>query len=188
MKQPRFYAGYTGPLRAELNLAAATASLDGAGDLILSTEAAGQIPVASTASKGAGAAASTIASSYYVFAINTGNANGPGLYPGRPNIVFDTAVTVSSTPAGVTGSIVSPNNPNGAPIALPVGSLHVNHDTIKVVVPLNLLPAGSLSPSQWRVTAFARNNPPAADFQSIASFAPDFTMFQVSKSPRALIL
>lgn len=195
--QAHFYSFYTGPKRPELNGISASAQVFGNlakdGNLILSGTVAAPIIQHPT---------SPAQWSVYVFGIDRGGADERGPYPGRPNIRFDTVVVAAIRNNGVSAyyqlSDPSTNQPGTLPApattpatlgngihTLSSSNVTIRGNTITITVPLlsstgsNLLTSSGKAIDQWNVNFFTRNPVQKANFQSIASFTPEFTDFQV---------
>ncbi len=173
-KAPHFYQHYTGPQRADLNGIRATGYLSGS-TLVLSGTVAGPISAhPATASE----------SSIYTFAIDRGGSPKQGPFPGRNLIRFDSEVVVSLQPGHLTAfvSVNDPvsNTPTKPPKSLPSSSVAIAGSTVTVRVPLSLLPSTGKAYDQWNVNFFTRNPNQKQNFQSVASFTPEFTEFQVA--------
>ncbi|MDR3634709.1 MAG: hypothetical protein P4L84_12970 [Isosphaeraceae bacterium] len=180
IKSARFYPEYFGPKQAELNVASAIAVAPGDGTLQLNGQVVLPINTAPT---------DPSQNVYYLWAINRGGAKGPGPIPGRPGITFDAAVVVAVQTTGVTAYVKDLTN-NSAPVQLPSSDFSINNFTLRVSVPLSMLPAtgGATDPSQYTVNFSAWNgNPLSANHHAIASFVPEFRNFHVRDATAGLI-
>lgn len=173
VKVPRFYPFYTGAKRAELNAAGARAFLDSNGNLNLVGIIAGQInKTPKTAAQ----------NEFYVWGIDRGHGKIPGPFPGRPNITFDSVVVVAVTQQGVSGTVRDLDT--GRSLAIPTGSITLNRDDVKVVLPAQLLlTAGGAPTSVPKVTFYPRSDLTPGNFKSIASFAPEGRDFPIDLNP-----
>lgn len=180
IKSARFYPEYFGPRQTELNVASAIAVAPGDGTLQLNGQVVLPINTAPTdASQNA----------YYMWAINRGGASSPGPIPGRPQITFDAAVIVAVEPSGVTAYVKDLTN-NSAPVQLPSNDFAINNFTLRVSVPLSMLPAtgGATDPSQYTVNFSAwSQNPLGANHHALASMVPEFRNFHVRDATAGLI-
>jgi hypothetical protein len=179
IKSARFYPEFCGSRLAELNVASSIAVAPGDGTLQLNGQVV--LPINTQPSDDSQDA-------FYLFAINRGGAKSPGPIPGRPGILFDAAVLVAVQPSGITAFVKNLNN-KSAPTQLPSSDVAINGFTVRVSVPLKLLPAtgGATDPSQYSVNFSAWNgNPLTAGHHSLASMVPEFRNFQVRDAVRVI--
>lgn len=180
IKSARFYPEYFGPRETELNVASAIAVAPGDGTLQLNGQVVLPINTAPTDSSG---------DAYYMWAINRGGATSPGPIPGRPDITFDAVVIVAVQPTGVTAYVQDLGN-GSAPVQLPTSDFAINNFTLRVSVPLSLLPAtgGATDPSQYTVNFSAWDqNPLTANNHALASMVPEFRNFSVRDATNGLV-
>ena len=171
VKSPRFYPGYVGPRRAELNAAGAKGLLTNQGDLVLTGIIAANGVLTTPASAAEEA--------FYSFGIDRGGAPFPGPIPGRPGIKFDTVVTVSVLQTGITASVTDLDTGVVTPIS--TDNLVFKQNALQVTVPASVVATFTGSgPAPVRATFWASNSSLPGDFQSIASFAPEFRGFVIA--------
>ncbi len=180
IKSARFYPEYFGPKVAALNVASAIAVAPGDGNLDLNGQVVLPINTSPT---------DPTQNEYYLWAINRGGAAAPGPIPGRPQIAFDAAVLVAVESTGITAYVKDLTN-SSAPVALPSSDFSISGFTLKVSVPLSLLPGtgGATDPSQYRVNFSAWDqNPLFANHHAIASMVPEFRSFRVRDATHGII-
>lgn len=172
-KAAHFYPLYTGPKRPELNGIQSSGYVSGKNLVLTGTVAAPIVTSPASAALGA----------IYSFAIDRGGASKVGPFPGRPAIRFDAIVNVTITPTATTATVAattpSTNQPGVTPTALAASAVSIEGAVVKVTVPLSDLPSNGHADDQWNVNFFTRNPDQQPDFQSIASFTPESTMFQI---------
>jgi hypothetical protein len=158
-KLPKFYELYTGPRRADLNAVAASGKFSVSGpaapNLVLSGFVLGRIK---TSDQGV-----------YVWGIDRGGAVGPGPFPNRPNIVFDSVVAVEVGPSGVSGFVTDLKT--GATTPLSSSDIRLKGNEVQATVSLSELPSTGSGP--YRFNFWPR--PSLGDPSTVASFAPEFT-------------
>ena len=169
-KVPRFYPDYEGAKRGEINAAGAKAFTDRQGaNVTFVGIVAGTIQTQpKTADQ----------SEYYLFVVDRGLTPGPGPFPGRPNIKFDSLVYVAITPEGTTGLVQ--NLSTGAQTPLTPGQITVSTDNLHVTVPTTLLFSVNSTPTANFIPLDA---PVPANFTHVTSFASEFRNFPVSMGP-----
>ena len=180
IKSARFYPEFFGTRQAELNVASAIAVAPGDGTLQLNGQVVLPINTAPTDASG---------DAFYLWAINRGGAKSPGPIPGRPGIKFDAAVIVAVENTGVTAFVKDLTN-SSAPVQLPSSDVSISGFTLRVAVPLSMLPAtgGATDPSQYSVNFSAWNaNPLTSSHHNIASLVPEFRSFQVRNATHGLL-
>ena len=136
LKAPMFDSAYTGPKLADLDIVGADATINPQQEIQFTGEVLGPINVSEAA--------------IYSFLVNRGGASSPGPIKGQPGISFDAVVQVTTGPQGTSGT-VSLLNAQAQPIStttLPASSVQIAGESVKVTVPLNLLP--SSAPSSTR--------------------------------------
>jgi hypothetical protein len=191
IKMARFYPEYFGQKLSQFNVASSIALAPGDGTLQLNGQVVLPIPTAPTSTpvpvtgkqRHPVPTPPPIVPSYYVFAINRGGAASPGPIPGRPNIRFDSMVAVLVTQDGVLAYVKNLNG-NTTPVQLPANDVAINSFTIRVSVPLSLLPAtgGATDPSQYSVNFMAWNQNPllsTTNSHALASMVPEFRNYPV---------
>jgi len=173
LKAPMFYSAYTGPKRPDLDVVGADATISPQQEVRFTGKVLLPIDVTQTAN--------------YSFLVNRGGAHSPGPIKGRPGIAFNAVVQVATGPEGTTGT-VSLLNSQEEPIsttALLASSVEIVGDTVKVTVPLNLLPS-SASPSTRPGTncdSYTFSTSVPGNSQSdVAGFAPEYTMIMINAS------
>ncbi|HEX8202809.1 MAG TPA: hypothetical protein VF590_20195 [Isosphaeraceae bacterium] len=173
---PRFRRGYAGPRLPSLNVAAATARVDGS-NLVLTATLAGPIIARPT---------SADQEAIYTFGIDRGGASQDGPLPGRSHWTFDSVAVVQVRRSGVTGSTqfimasTAATNPGlRSPVtALSPRNIAIEGDALRVTVPLNQLPSSGSARNQYRVT-FSARSPTLKGVRSIASIIPPDDTFRV---------
>gem|GEM_PF-2557514 len=173
LKAPMFYSSYTGPKLADLDVVGAGATINPQQEIQFTGKVLLPIDVTQTAN--------------YSFLVNRGGAHFPGPIKGRPGIAFSAVVQVATGPGGTTGT-VSLLNSQEQPIStttLPASSVQIAGETVKVTVPLNLLPS-SAPPSTRPGTkcesyAFSTSIPGNSE-SDVAGFAPEYTMIMINTS------
>jgi hypothetical protein len=173
-----FYPLYTGPKLPQLNGISATAVIAGnlvrGANLILTGTVAGPI-----LQKPKTPAQEAI----YSFAIDRGGASEDGPFPNRPLIRFDTQVVAAVRQNGVKGYVLTTdpltNQPNTPARPLSSSSVQIRGNVVTITVPLSMLPSSGKAINQWNVNFFTRNPDQFSNFHNVASFTPEFTMFQV---------
>lgn len=174
---PRFYPGYTGPRRPNLDGIEASGYVSGK-NLILSGTVAGPIaPKSATGSEDAS----------YWFGIDRGGASKTGPFPGRGNIRFDATVSATIVKGKLTASLAlnnpQTNQPPTSAESLPSKDVKISGNTITITVPLSMLPSTGHAIDQWNVNFFTRNPDQKPNIHSVASFTPEFTEFQIYVKP-----
>ena len=175
-KVPRFYPYYEGVKRGEINAAGAKAFTDRQGvNVTFVGIVAGTINAQpKTADK----------AEYYLFVVDRGLTPGPGPFPGRPNIKFDSIVYVAITPAGTTGLVQDLST--GVQTTLTTNQITVSTDNIHVTVPTTLfIPAGRSPTVTPTVNFIPLDAPLPGNFINVTSFASEFRNFPVSFGPIA---
>ncbi len=174
LKVPSFNTAYTGPKLADLDVVGADATIIGSQQEVEFTGLVlGPINVAKTG--------------IFSFLVNRGGASSPGPIKGQPGISFDAVVQVTTGPAGTSGT-VSLLNSQEQPIsttALPASSVQIAGDTVKVTVPLDLLPstaAPSTRPGIDTESYTFTASLPGDSESDVAGFAPEYTMITISGS------
>ena len=173
LKAPMFYLSYTGPKLADLDVVGANATINPQQEIQFTGEVLLPINVSQTG--------------IYSFLVNRGGASSAGPIKGRPGISFDAVVQVTAGPGGTIGT-VSLLNSQEQPIStttLPVSSVHIAGETVKVTVLLNLLPS-SAPPSTRPGTkcesyAFSTSIPGNSE-SDVAGFSPEYTMIMINTS------
>lgn len=172
VKSARFYPGYTGSKqRTDLNAAGAKGVIDFQGNLVLTgIVVANQVNQAPT---------SASQESFYTFAIDRGGAAFPGPIPGRPGIKFDTLVTVAIQQTGITAAVTDLNTGIVTPVS--TSNLLFKQNALQITVPASVVTTfGTTGPGRITATFWASSSPNPNDFQSIASFAPEFRGFPIA--------
>jgi hypothetical protein len=175
-QEPRFRRGYAGPRLPSLNVAEATARVEGS-DLVLTATLAGPI-IARPATADQEA--------IYTFGIDRGGASQDGPFPGRSHLRFDSVAVVQVRRSGISGhtqfimaSTAATNPGRRSPVtALKPGNIAVEGDVLRVTVPLGQLPSGGAARNQYRVAFFTRS-PTLKGVRSIASIIPADDTFRV---------
>ncbi len=119
-------------------------------------------------------------SEFYTFLIDRGLTTAPGPIPGRPNIVFDAAVTISITPTGITGEVE--DLAAGTTTPLLAGQIFVGYDHVEVTLPPSEMtnPNGGLPHVVFAPSNVSFDTAAASNFES---FAPEFKGFVISPTP-----
>jgi hypothetical protein len=173
LKAPMFNLAYTGPKFADLDVVGADATIDSRPDIEFTGQVLGPINVSETG--------------LYSFLIDRGGASSPGPIKGQPGIRFDAVVQVS-TGSGATTATVSLLNSQEQPISttsLPASSFQIVGDTVKVTVPLDLLPSTappSVRPKAHRDSYTFTTSLPGDSESDVAGFATAYTMISVDAS------
>lgn len=173
LKAPMFYSAYTGPKLLDLDVVGADATINPQREIQFTGEVLGPINISQAG--------------IYSFLVNRGGASSPGPIKGRPGISFNAVVQVTTGPGGTTGT-VSLLNSQEQPIStttLPASSVQIAGETVKVTVPLNVLPS-SAPPSTHRGTncesyAFSASGPGNSE-SDVAGFAPEYTTIMINAS------
>ena len=173
LKAPMFYSSYTGPKLADLDVVGADATINPQQEIQFTGEVLLPINVSQAG--------------IYSFLVNRGGASLPGSIKGRPGIAFDAVVQVTTGPGGTIGT-VSLLNSQKQPIStttLPASSVQIAGATVKVTVPLSLLPSSappSTHPrSKCESYAFSTSIPGNSE-SDVAGFAPEYTMIMINTS------
>jgi hypothetical protein len=173
LKAPEFNSAYTGPKLADLDVVAADATISPQQEIAFTGEVLGPINVAHTG--------------IFSFLVNRGGASSPGPISGQPGISFDAVVQVTTGPGGTSGT-VSLLNSQEQPISttdLPASSVQIAGETVKVIVPLNLLPSSApptTRPGIYTESYTFTTSLPGNSESDVAGFAPEYTMIAISGS------
>jgi len=175
VKSVRFYPFYTGAKRTELNAAAAKAVIDGQGNLRLTGVVVGPIISAPTKPE---------QEAIYEFLIDRGYSGNSVQIPGRPNIKYDTIVSVDVSPNGVTGAVSTSQNGLNVVVGIDPSSIQLGRDTVKVVLPQSLVSQFGTTGMRAPTVVFATLARSTTTFDtSFASFVPEFRGFSVASGP-----
>jgi hypothetical protein len=161
-----FITAYSGPKRQDLDVVAASGRVLAQRSFSLTGRVLGHIDVSEPGA--------------YSFLINRGGGRSPGPLKIRPNIRYDAQVTVTTSSAGVNGSVTLQDAQGRilSKVVLPNGSVQIAGATVKVSVPLSLLPSSMPSgvrlPNQGYSYAFTAGLPGSNPSQ-IASVVPEYT-------------
>jgi hypothetical protein len=173
LKAPMFDAAYTGPKLADLDVVAADATIYPQQAIEFTGEVLGSINVSQ--------------SGIYSFLVDRGGASSPGPIKGQPGITFDAVVQVTTGPEGTSGT-VSLLNAQEQPIStttLPASSIQIAGESIKVMVPLNLLPSTAPSSSRPEIDhdsyTFSTSLPGNSE-SDVAGFVTEYTMIMIDGS------
>ncbi len=152
-----FLGSFADPHDADLDVRTASAALLG-DDVVLTATMDGAI--------------GGTANALYVWGVNrgAGTARFGALAPG---VVFDSVILLNLSPGGSAVSLVGPGGG-----ALPGGSVTITGNTIKAVVPLDLLPSTGFAVGDYRYNIWPRA--PGMGNSHIADFAPDNSSFLAS--------
>jgi len=174
LKAPAFNTAYTGPKLADLDVVGADASIISPQQEVEFTGLVlGPINVSQTG--------------IFSFLVNRGGASSPGPIKGQPGISFDAVVQVTTGPEGTSGT-VSLLNSQEQPISttdLPASSVQIAGETVKVAVPVNLLPSSappSTRPGAYTESYTFTTSLPGDSESDVAGFAPEYTMITISGS------
>ncbi len=115
----------------------------------------------------------TTANSSYVFGFNRGAGTNNFSPIGAPAVVFDPVITLTGT--GVAGGrdLVA-----GTALTLPAGAATISGNSLQIVVPGTLLPSKGLTPTNYGVNLWPRDNSQVGT-AAISDFAPDNSDFLV---------
>src|SRR5271157_5280220 len=173
LKAPMFNSAYTGPKRPDLDVVGADATISPQQEIQFTGEVLLPINVSQAG--------------IYSFLVNRGGASSPGSIKGRPGISFDAVVQVTTGPGGTIGT-VSLLNSQEQPISmttLPVSSVQIAGEAVKVTVPLNLLPSSAPPTTQPRTKCesyvFSTSIPGNSE-SDVAGFAPEYMMIMINAS------
>jgi hypothetical protein len=166
-KAPSFYAFYTGPQWAELNVVKASGKLVRGRTFVFTGTNQGPI---------------TQGPAVYVWGIDRNGLLPAGPFEGRPDVKFG-ALIVVRLDASLTPTAQVIDGVAGTVSALPSGSVRIHGATIRVKLAASLLPSTGLPPSQYRFNLWPEDGGPPSS-SSISSFAPEFTDAQVGTSRR----
>src|SRR5271157_455640 len=173
LEAPMFTSAYTGPKLADLDVVGADATISPQQEIQFTGEVLGPINVSQAA--------------IYSFLVNRSGASSPGPIKGQPGISFDAVVQVTTGPKGTTGT-VSLLNSQEEPIStttLPASFVQIAGETVKVTVPLNLLPSSappSTRPGTNCDTYTFSTSLPGNSESDVAGFAPEYTMIMINTS------
>lgn len=173
LKAPMFYASYTGPKHADLDVLGAYATVNSRQQIDFTGLVLGTINVSQTA--------------FYSFLVDRGGASSPGLLKGQPRLLFDAIVQVATGPEGVTATVALLNS-QGQPTTtteLPSNLVRISGAKVEVAVPLSLLPSSALQTVRGRDGhySYAFTTSVAGTSESdIAGFAPENTMAPITVS------
>jgi hypothetical protein len=167
-KTPAFYEFYTGPKRADLNVASATVQLVRNKTLTLTGVMQGKIVKSP---------ASADQQSFYVFGINRQSPKAISPFFQRPGVTFDAVVAVAVQTQGVTASVT--DFTTGASQNIDPRQIHISGKKVSVKVDASLLPtpAGGVALSQSTYNLWPRssldNTPQPNHGSFVASFIPE---------------
>ena len=178
VKAPQFYEFYTGRMDPGLNARLSTARVSH-GSLVLTGVMQGPINTSPTGED---------QESYFVFGVNRGTGSVIAPFPNRPNVIFDSVVSVNVEEEGITGTVTDFTKPRGeGTTTLPADSVRVRGAMVRVSVPLSLLePTAARPVNQWGINLWPRSELPPADFHTVASFVPEDATFPVAVPGRSL--
>ena len=169
VKVPRFYQFYAGPRRADLDVASGGAVATPGKSLVLTGVMAGAIDAHP---------AHASADSSYVFGINRGSPGAVAPFFQRPGVRFDAVVTVKvAHVGGISATVV--DLVTGKATRLPLSDVAISGRTVRVSVPLSLLPtpAGGVSLGRYTFNLWPESDPltgrQRAHASDVASFLPE---------------
>jgi hypothetical protein len=173
LEAPMFNSAYTGPKLADLDVVGADAKINSRQDIEFTGKVLGPINVTETG--------------LYSFLIDRGGASSPGPIKGQPGIKFDAVVQVSTAPGASTAtvSLLSSQEQPISTTSLPAGSFQIAGNTVKVTVPLNLLPSTappSARPEAHRDSYTFSTSLPGDSESDVAGFATEYTMISIDAS------
>ena len=169
VKVPHFYQFYAGPRRADLDVVSAGAVATPGKSLVLTGVMAGAIDTHP---------AHAAADSSYVFGINRGSPAAVAPFFRRPGVRFDAVVDVKVAHLGGISATVT-DLVTGKTTSLPLSDVTISNRTVRVTVPLSLLPtpAGGVSLSKFTFNLWPESDPltgkQPAHASSVASFIPE---------------
>jgi hypothetical protein len=166
-----FNESYTGPKRADLNLAAASVRFVPAVGFLMTLQLQGKIDThPSTFDQ----------QSYYVWGIDRGSPFAVTPFPSRPDLGFDATVTVSVLRGGTSVAVQDlVRSDSSVKVFLPSKNVKVVGNKVQAIVPLYYLqiPDQGLPISQWLYSALASSSldtsTQASGGSFIASFIPE---------------
>jgi hypothetical protein len=170
-KVPMFYGPFAGDRTPNLDATGANGRLIYGRGFVFTGEVLGPIRTTQPA--------------VYTFGIDRGGAKAPGPYLYRPMIYFDATVSVTTGPAGPTGT-VQLYNKKGVPLpatTLPTSEVQVVGDKVQVELPAGLLPSTSPPRTHLPLTRYFYAfwaGTSATSPSGIASFAPEYAITQVA--------
>lgn len=173
LKAPMFNSAYTGPKLADLDIVGANASIDPEQDVTFTGEVLGPINVSE--------------SGIYSFLVNRGGATSPGPIKGQPGLTFDAVVQVTTGSDGVsaTASLLNSQEQPISVTTLPTDFIQIAGDTLKVTVPLSMLPSTGSSTTHPRVSSDSytfSTSVPGNSESDVAGFATAYTMITIDGS------
>ncbi|MGC8639109.1 MAG: hypothetical protein ACP5XB_04440 [Isosphaeraceae bacterium] len=173
LKAPMFYAAYTGPKHADLDILGANATINPGQDIQFTGRVLGPIDMSQT--------------DFYSFLVNRGGASSPGPLKGQPRMVFDALVQVTTGSHGFTATVALLNS-QGLPTTtteLPPDLVRIVGTQVNVTVPLDLLPSSGSENAHGGHShySYAFSTSVAGTSESdIAGFAPEHTMAPITIS------
>lgn len=173
LKAPMFNSAYTGPKLADLDVIGADATINPQQEIQFTGEVLLPIDVTQTAN--------------YSFLVNRGGVHFPGPIMGRPGIAFNAVVQVTTGSDGITGtvSLLNSQYQEISTTTLPASSVQIAGETVKVTVPLSLLPSSAPPSTHPRTKcesyAFSTSVPGTSE-SDVAGFVPEYTMIMINAS------
>lgn len=195
-KQPRFYSGYQGPIRPELNGTGAMGQLIPGVGYIFTGRVQGPIDSSQPAeyifgvNRGGATGATTIAAPFSGIVSYSGGKSMIE-FPRRPMIFVDALVTISVGPEGNTGNVLLMGQEPGQEVAIQPEDIKVEGQELRVridpaLLPPNGIPANMASsgvPANSYSYVFWTRDPSIEGPGGVASFVPEYNITPMGAFP-----